>query len=583
MNRQYPRPQLYRDNSMLLDGKWLLDGDEINVPYPPQSKLSGYSKDVPDRFTYSKAFRVDELSFDENSRFILHFGAVDQIAKVYVNDILLGEHRGGYLSFQYDVTEAINVDGINKIVVEVTDKLDLTYPYGKQCKKPHSMWYTPTSGIWKSVFLEVVPKEYVSDVKITSTDIFAKISVETSSSVNHDKTNKNENDKVTYKVYEGVVLKPKEYDLYSYIQEERLIYSNKAESEVVVDEDVISDYLNEPYELKLWDEHSPTLYPVEITYKDDTVYTYIAFRNVCIMDMDGVKRLCINDKPAFLHGVLDQGYYVDGNLTPPDYMEYDRDILRMKKLGFNTLRKHIKIEAAQFYYSCDRLGMYVVQDMVNSGKYHYVGDTILPTFGGKYRRDDLRKNRDRGRKDFFINHCKDTIKELYNYPSILCYTIFNEGWGQFEADKLYDVLAKEDPTRLYDSTSGWFHQKKSDFDSRHVYFKSKELHVVDKPLFLSECGGFTYIVENHVNEGTSYGYGACPNENALTYKICKMYEEMVYPVIEEGMCGCIYTQLSDVENEINGLYTYDRKRRKVIRKKMLEIRSRIDEEISKLS
>jgi len=445
------------------------------------------------------------------------------------------------------------------------------------------MWYTPTSGIWKSVFLEVVSKEYISDVKITPNDIFVRISVDINSSVSHGETNKNENDKVTYKVYEGVVLKPKEYDLYSYIQEDRLIYSKESEGDVVIDEDVISDYLNEPYELKLWDEHSPTLYPVKITYKDDSIYTYISFRNICIMNTDGVQRLCINDKPAFLHGVLDQGYYVDGNMTPPDYMEYDRDILRMKKLGFNTLRKHIKIEAAQFYYSCDRLGMYVVQDMVNSGKYHYVGDTILPTFGGKYRRDDLRKNKDRERKDFFITHCKDTIKELYNYPSILCYTIFNEGWGQFEADKLYDILTKEDPTRLYDSTSGWFHQKKSDFDSRHVYFKSKELHVVDKPLFLSECGGFLYVVEGHISEGTSYGYGACPNENALTYKICEMYEEMVYPVIEEGMCGCIYTQLSDVENEINGLYTYDRKRRKVIRKKMLEIRKRIDEEISKLS
>ncbi len=582
MKRDYPRPNLYRDNIMLLDGKWLLDTDEINVPYPPQSKLSGYSKDVPDRFTYSKEFRVDELVFDEGSRFILHFGAIDQIAKVYVNDILLGEHVGGYLSFQYDVTEAVNPDGVNRIVVEVTDELDVTYPYGKQCKKSHSMWYTCASGIWKSVFIEVVPREYISDIKTTITDIFTKISVDINSYIDNDKAYENETDKVTFNIYEGVILKPKEYDLYKYIQKERLIYSKEAEGEIVVDEDVISEYLNRPYELKLWDEYSPVLYPVEIIYKDDRIYSYIAFRNVCIMDMDNVPRLCINEKPAFLHGVLDQGYYIDGNLTPPDYMEYDRDILRMKKLGFNTLRKHIKIEAAQFYYSCDRLGMYVVQDMVNSGKYHYVRDTILPTFGGKYKRDDFGKGTDKDRKEFFIKHCKDTLKELYNYPSILCYTIFNEGWGQFEADKLYDVLTKEDPTRLYDSTSGWFHQKKSDFDSRHVYFKNKGLHVIDKPLFLSECGGFSYVVEGHVSEGTSYGYGACPNENALTYKICEMYEEMVYPVIEEGMCGCIYTQLSDVENEINGLYTYDRKRRKVIRKKMLEIRKRIDEEINKL-
>ena len=211
--------------------------------------------------------------------------------------------------------------------------------------------------------------------------------------------------------------------------------------------------------------------------------------------------------------------------------------------------------------------MYVIQDMVNSGDYSFARDTLLPTFGMKYKKDNLLSGVDTKRKEFFIQHCKDTIGKLYNFPSILCYTIFNEGWGQFEADKLYDILKKEDDTRLYDSTSGWFHQTKSDFDSEHVYFKNKTLCPKNRPLLLSECGGYSYKADGENNE-KSYGYGACPNENALTYKICEMYEEMVYPAIKQGMCGCIYTQLSDVENEINGLYTYDRKRRKVIKKKM---------------
>ena len=243
----------------------------------------------------------------------------------------------------------------------------------------------------------------------------------------------------------------------------------------------------------------------------------------------------------------------------------------MKELGFNLLRKHIKVEPDYFYYTCDRLGMLVMQDMVNNGPYSFLFDTALPTIGMKKRKDT--KGGIQGkRKEFFIRHSKETIAHLYNHPSIVAYTIFNEGWGQFQSDALYDMVKEWDVTRLVESTSGWFAQKKNDFDSEHIYFRVIPLSPGKRPLFVSECGGYTMSVKEHMySRYASYGYGTCENEEALTEQIAYMYENMILPFIKDGVCGCIYTQLSDVEDEINGLYTYDRRVCKVNKDKMRKL------------
>ena len=275
---------------------------------------------------------------------------------------------------------------------------------------------------------------------------------------------------------------------------------------------------------------------------------------------------------------MDQGYFCDGLFLPANEEEYERDILRMKNMGYNMLRKHIKIEPEYFYYACDKLGMLVMQDMVNSGKYYFIKDTALPTIGMKKRKD---KSGITGRrKEFFVEHTKETIEHLHNHPCIIAYTIFNEGWGQFESDRMYDMVKEWDGTRLIDSTSGWFHQKKNDFDSHHIYFKVIKLPIGKRPLFVSECGGYSMAVEGHYySKYATYGYGACTSSEELTGEIVHMYDEMIISAIKEGACGCVYTQLSDVEDEINGLYTYDRKVCKVDTKAMTEVAEKIRKEM----
>jgi len=272
---------------------------------------------------------------------------------------------------------------------------------------------------------------------------------------------------------------------------------------------------------------------------------------------------------------LDQGYFCDGLFLPAKAEEYEKDILRMKELGYNMLRKHIKVEPESFYYACDGLGMLVMQDMVNNGGYNFMLDTALPTLGFKTRKDTKGKIEGK-QKEFFKQHTKETIEHLYNHPSIVAYTIFNEGWGQFNSDEMYTYVKELDPTRLADSTSGWFAQQKNDFDSEHIYFKVIPLEPKERPLFVSECGGYTMAVGGHYySKYAQYGYGASDTKEALTKDIVYMYENMIIPYVKDGVCGCVYTQLSDVEDEINGLYTYDRKVCKVVKEDMLAMSEKI--------
>ncbi|MDO5449186.1 MAG: glycoside hydrolase family 2 TIM barrel-domain containing protein, partial [Clostridia bacterium] len=313
----------------------------------------------------------------------------------------------------------------------------------------------------------------------------------------------------------------------------------------------------------LWSPEDPYLYDFTIRSGNDEVKSYFALRTLGIADVDGHKKLCLNGEPYFFNGLLDQGYWHDGIYTPHSYKCYEEDILAMKKLGFNTLRKHIKIEPERFYYDCDRLGMIVFQDMVNNGDYSFIKDSALPTIGLKKFTDvDMSSNPES--RGMFLGHMEETVKHLYNHPSICYWTIFNEGWGQFCADSCYDKLRELDQTRFIDSTSGWFKQNKSDVDSYHVYFKPVDIAAGARPMVLSEFGGYSCQIDEHsFNNGKPYGYKKCQSPAELLSGMVDLYENQVLPLIEKGLSAAIYTQLSDIEDEVNGLVTYDRAYNKI--------------------
>lgn len=527
----YPRPQLVRSEWESLNGKWTFNGDgEIEVPFCPESELSGVAgqdwKGWP--LTYERTLRVPAEW--KNRHILLHFGAVDQKAEVYIDDALVGKHEGGYLSFTFDITDFISTDE-HRLKVLVTDELDHKYPWGKQKNKRGGMWYTPVSGIWQSVWMEPVNYEYIESLKIDCGMDWVDIRA--------------------YGIENGTIeLLGDKYEL----------TKDEAASEKCAS---IHIDIHHP---KLWSPENPYLY--EFTIKCfakngktvlDQVQSYFALRELGIAEFNGYSRLCLNGKPYFFNGLLDQGYWPDGIYTPEGPEAYEFDIAAMKALGFNTLRKHIKIEPEQFYYDCDRLGMVVFQDMVNNGGYSFFRDTALPTIGIK-KLSDINAHQDEETRRIFIESMEGTVKHLYNHPSICYWTIFNEGWGQFCADDAYDRLKELDSTRFVDSTSGWFHQSKSDVDSHHVYFKPVKLNAGSKPLVLSEFGGYSCKLMDHCfNLNKTYGYRKCVDEAALLGDMAALYTNEIYPLVDKGLCAAIYTQVSDVEDETNGLLTYDRK------------------------
>ena len=535
----YPRPQLRRSSFFALHSGWTLNGQAIRVPWPPQAALSGYKGGVGDELRYETDFVLPEGFLPPNHRLMLHFGAVDQVAEVFLNGRPVIRHEGGYLPFSADVTEFLQ-QPVNKLTVLVKDTLSHDYPWGKQNRRPHGMWYTPVSGIWQTVWLEAVPERgAIHGLRITPD--LTGITLETDTDA----------------------------DTYVLSIEQTGQHFLLTEKKVRID-------LSEPH---LWTPEDPFLYRFAVATDTDRIESYFALRTVTMQEIGGYTHLFLNEKPVFLHGVLDQGYFQDGLFLPGGPEEYERDIQRMKELGFNTLRKHIKIEPETFYYACDKLGMLVLQDMVNSGGYDYLRDTVLPTLGFKKRSDTNRHNSPR-RKRFFERHVLDTLTHLYSHPCIVGYTIFNEGWGQYDSDRIYRACKVTDPSRFFVSASGWFAQKESDVQSEHVYFRNKVLKAV-RPgqfLLLSECGGFSRRVEGHVDEHLkNYGYGKREDtEDSLLSRIRELYDGMVLPSIPNGLCGCIYTQLSDVEGETNGLYTYDRQVCKVSPGPMRRIREDIE-------
>ena len=538
----YPRPQMRRDRYLNLNGGWDFhvnyEGQgQIRVPFCPESKLSGFGKHYEEAsmLQYARFFTLPE-GF-QRGRVLLHIGAADQRADVFLNGKPVGSHKGGYEAFTMDITDYLCEN--NRLSICCFDDLeDQSYPYGKQTMNRGGMWYTPVSGIWQTVWLESVPEEYIHRLNIENRGYAVTISIE-------PKLN-------------GKVIVPAlgEFDL--------------------VDGCVTIS----PENPHLWSPEDPYLYDFTVEAGEDRVDSYFAIRSLEIKQIGKYPRLCLNGKPYFFHGLLDQGYWPDGIFTPAKPECYAEDILAMKKLGFNTLRKHIKVEPEEFYYQCDKLGMIVWQDMVNNSDYHFFRDTALPTIGIQ-KLDDRKLHTDPQSRKAFLDAMAATVNQLKNHPCICYWTIFNEAWGQFDSDRVYEQFKQLDDTRFVDSTSGWFRRSKSDVDSRHVYFKKVKLcGDGKKPLVLSEFGGKTYRTENHVfNPDKAYGYGGCETLEGLNRAVFDLYSSEILPCVKNGLCAAIYTQVSDVEDEINGLLTYDRKVEKLNPDTMLPIAAALQDAV----
>ena len=540
----YPRPQMKRDSCMILNGEWDFGlkpnalNKKIRVPFCPESSLSGIETHFPEGtdLVYRRTVTLPEGFM--RGKLLLHFGAADQAAKVLINGRIAGEHQG-LGSFSLDVTELWQ-EGENEIVVFCQDDLtDQSFPYGKQTMHRGGMWYTPVSGLWQTVWLESVPETYIEKLNIENHGYSVTVS--------------------TVPALEGTMT-VKDLGEYTLVQGRVTIT---------------------PENPHLWSPEDPYLYTFAVECGEDRVESYFAIRSLEIKRIGEYPRLCLNGKPYFFHALLDQGYWPDGIYTPAAPECYADDILAVKGLGFNTLRKHIKVEAEEFYYQCDRLGMIVFQDMVNNSDYHFVRDTALPTVFPAYQKRSDRKLHGAHRRQF-LEGMETTVNQLKNHPCICYWTIFNEGWGQFDSDMVYKQFRKLDDTRFVDSTSGWFRQKMSDVDSRHVYFRKVNLKGDGKrPLILSEFGGKTWRVDGHVfNPDKTYGYGSCPTREALNDAVVRLYLEEVLPCVKNGLCGAVYTQISDVEDEINGIMTYDRKVIKLDADKLLPVAAALQKEIS---
>ncbi len=521
--QRYPRPQMVREDWLCLNGDWDFSHGEsacrIRVPFCPESLLSGV-ENAPRPGTemrYRRFFSVPETW--AGRRVLLHFGAVMRQAAVAVNGRELARHDNGYLPFTVDVTEALR-EGRNELTVTAVNDLDPRWPWGKQRVDRGGMWYTPCSGIWQSVWMEPVPEEHIRSLEIRCGTDWVEIRTEGPG--------------------EGLVrFQGRDYPL------------EKGRVRIRVEDPV------------LWSPDRPQLYPFRVLAGEDRVESYFALRSLSVETVSGIPRLCLNGKPFFFHGLLDQGYWSDGLYTPATPMGFVRDITAMKRLGFNTLRKHIKIEPEQFYYDCDRLGMIVFQDMVNNGEYSFLHDTGLPSLG-LGRVDDQKRNRDPETRENFFRAMEGTVKLLGNHPCICLWTIFNEGWGQFSADAAYYRLRALDQSRFIDSTSGWFHQRSSDVDSLHIYFRKLKLGTEAKPQLLSEFGGYSFKIPEHsFNLEKTYGYRKCPDRESFVRDLRALYERQLLPLIRRGLCGAIYTQVSDVEDETNGLLSFDRAVEKV--------------------
>lgn len=529
---EYPRPQFVRDSYINLNGTWkyaikknsglpLKYVAEITVPFSPETELSGVCRAVkPDEYLfYQKAFTLPD-GFNKGRVFV-NFGAVDQIATVYLNRKKVGFHKGGYTPFKVELTDAL-IDGENVLEVEVQDFSDTkSYSRGKQKIKRGGIWYTAQSGIWQTVWLESTPAEYLESVRITPDFDKEQVKFEYFGT-----------DDVEVMIYDG----------------DNLIADT-------------TDRVVKIPDFKPWSPESPFLYNVVFKACGENIKSYFGMRKFSTgVDRNGVKRLFLNNKPYFHNGLLDQGYYSDGYLTPPSNEAMENDIRFVKEAGFNMLRKHIKIEPLLWYHYCDVNGILVWQDMVNGGEEYGLEVSVLPfvniTLDDRNYRNFHRT--DKEGRDLYYQELNETVNLLYNCPCIAMWVPFNEGWGQFESAKVYELIKSMDSTRTVDSASGWHDMGKSDVISKHIYFTPIRVKQGNRAYVLSEFGGYSMKILSHTFNDKMFGYKIYNSKDSLTKAYSRLYNNVIIPQIKSGLSATVYTQLTDVEDELNGLMTYDR-------------------------
>lgn len=559
----YPRPQFRRNNFEILNGAWdyaisavtLQTPPEhfegvILVPFSPESELSGVGRTLkPNECLWYRRPLASPPGYDPNTEdLILHFGAVDQFAEVRLNGVTLLHHAGGYLPFSVALNETF-VNGIpNELIVRVRDETDSAcWSRGKQSSKSGGIWYTPQSGIWQTVWLERAPKRRIETVVITP--LFDESAVEFTVWTNCGGA--------------GVI------DLMG--------------NETVF---VSGTPLRLPMEgFSPWSPETPKLYDFSMRFERDFVESYFAMRKFSVeRDAQGTPRLFLNNAPYFHNGVLDQGYWPDGLYTASSDKAMVDDIERMKRLGFNTLRKHIKIEPLRWYYHCDRLGMLVWQDMVNGGGNYSAASISLPlVFGNAHKDSDyayFAREEVRGR-EAYIRELHETVMLLYNSPCIAMWVPFNEGWGQFDANKAVDAIRTLDGTRTIDHASGWHDQRGGDVKSLHVYYKPYRFRkdAYGRAVVLSEFGGYSLHLAEHSFSQKEFGYKRFSSSETLTAAFETLYAREVIPAKEKGLSAAIYTQLSDVEQETNGFVTYDRAVEKMDQGRVRAINARLSDAV----
>ena len=558
---EYPRPAMRRDSCEILNGPWQYAITQtaeypaawqgsILVPYSPEAPASGVNRTLqPGQWLHYH--RLFAPPAGEGGRVLLHFGAVDYACAVQINGHLAGGHRGGYWPFTLDITDLLNGTGRNSLWVAVQDPTGHgTQARGKQTLKPGGMFYPAQSGIWQTVWLERVPDNYIQTLTVTP-DYDART--------------------VTVRVHTA---KPGgAVNLWAMVRA----------GGVTIAEDWGSDEADQDGEVTLnipeehffpWSPDTPFLYDLTVGTNQgeeaglDTVHSYFALRKwSCAPDAHGVLRFCLNDKPILLNGLLDQGYWPEGLYTPPSDAAVERELSEVKALGFNLLRKHAKIEPQRWYYHCDRLGLIVWQDIVNGGSAYnlwfvtYLTNVLQPLLrrfpDGKACRRLLSRAKPAGREEY-AHELADTVQALRCHPCIACWVPFNEGWGQFDAGKAVQALRTLDGTRLVDEASGWFDQGGGDVHSLHNYFYPLRIRPQKRTVALSEYGGIAWPMPGHEPPRKTYGYGTAKDRQELTARYKKLQLKTVLPQLEKGLSALVYTQLTDVEDEVNGLFTYDR-------------------------
>ena len=584
-----PCPQFLRPGRLpvILHGRWQYairaevseidswDG-EIQVPFSPETVMSGVGRTLsPEEYLfYRKTFDISEL--EASCTCLLHFDAVDQECSVSLNGSLLGEHAGGNLSFSFDVSDVLKA-GENVLTLIVRDRTEQApYSRGKQKFSNQgplsSIFYPCQSGIWKSVWLETRPKAGIRGVNMDPCYDSSEIEVTV--------TGTEEGELYSVSVFESVLANTDEYaaDCHTMFEHTRPIieYGGRAGSALRIP--------LPKKNLRSWTPQEPWLYPVRIRMGDDVLETYFGMRSISLeKDEKGITRIMLNHQQIFLNGVLDQGYWPESLMTAPCDEALLYDIRKMKALGYNTLRKHVKVEEERFYYHCDRLGMMVIQDMPNGGgDYNMYFQAYLPNFGGNLVRSLSDRDRrrfareDEAGREHFLEELREMIRQLGSHPSIVMWVPFNEGWGQFDAAEVSKLVKAWDPSRLVNEACGWFDQGGGDLYSIHNYFRKLSVKPQgDRAVALTEYGGFACPVQEHMWNEESFGYRHYNHAVEVTAAYEKLWKEQILPAIPRGLCCAIYTQVSDICEENNGLMTWDREVDKVIVGRMQQVHAKV--------